>query len=207
MFILNGGAVSWTSSKQGVVAGSTCEAGYIAASEAANEGVWMKEFISDLGVLPSASGPMKIFCDNIGAIALVKSGLFILNLGSDETHIHNIEAKRCRVNNDSATYLWHCRLGHIGVKHMKKLHTDGLLESLDYESFGTCEPFLMGKITKTPSSGTDLLEIIHTNVCGPINIEGRSGHRYFLTFTDDLSRYGYIYLMKHLKSSRNFRVK
>ena len=33
------------------LAGSTCEAEYIAASEAANEGVWMKEFISDLGVI------------------------------------------------------------------------------------------------------------------------------------------------------------
>ena len=32
-------------------------------------------------------------------------------------------------------------LGHIGVKHMKKLHADGLLESLDYESFDTCEPW------------------------------------------------------------------
>ena len=32
----------------------------------------MKEFISDLGVIPSASGPMKIFCDNTGAIALAK---------------------------------------------------------------------------------------------------------------------------------------
>ena len=50
----------------------------------------------------------------------------------------NIEAKRCNVDNDSATYLWHYRLGHIGVKHMKKLHADGLLESLDYESFDTC---------------------------------------------------------------------
>ena len=55
IFILNGGAISWCSSKQSVVAGSTCEAEYIAASEAANEGVWMKEFISDLGVIPSAS--------------------------------------------------------------------------------------------------------------------------------------------------------
>ena len=52
------------------MAGSTCEAEYIAASEAANEGVWMKEFISDLGVIPSASGPMKIFCDNTGGIQI-----------------------------------------------------------------------------------------------------------------------------------------
>ena len=127
--------------------------------------------------------------------APLKSGLFVLNLDSSDTHIHNVEAKRCRVDNDSATYLWNCRLGHIGIKRMKKLHTDGLLESL-----GTCEPCLMVKMTKTPFSGTmerakDLLEIIHTDVCGPMNV--RSGYRYFLTFTDDLSRYGYIYLMKH----------
>ena len=50
VFILNGGPVSWCNSKQRVIAGSTCEAEYIVASEAANEGVWMKEFISDLGV-------------------------------------------------------------------------------------------------------------------------------------------------------------
>ena len=58
---------------------------------------------------------------------------------------------------------------------MKKLHTDGLLESLDYESLGTCEPCLMGKMTKTPFSetmerATHLLEIIHTDVCGPMNV-------------------------------------
>ena len=58
------------------MAGSTCEAEYIAASEAANEGVWMNEFIADLGVIPSASGLMKIFCDNTGAIALAKESRF-----------------------------------------------------------------------------------------------------------------------------------
>ena len=94
------------------------------------------------------------------------------------------DAKRCKVDNDSATYLWHCHLGHIGVKCMKKLHADGLLESLDYESFDTCEPCLMGKMTKTPFSGTteratDLLEIIHTDVCGPMNIEARGRYHYF----------------------------
>jgi hypothetical protein len=134
--------------------------------------------------------------------APVVNGLFLLNLESNETHIHNIEAKRCKVDSDNPTYLWHCCLGHIGVKCMKKLHSDGLLESLDFESFDTCEPCLMGKMTKTPFSrimerATDLLEIIHTNVCGPMSISTRSGYHYFLTFTDDLSSYGYVYLMKH----------
>ena len=70
-----------------------------------------------------------IFCGH----APLMSGLFLLNLDSIDTHVHSIEAKRCRVDNDSATYLWHCRLGHIDVKRMKKLHSGGLLESLDYE--------------------------------------------------------------------------
>ena len=98
--------------------------------------------------------------------------------------------------------MWHCCLGHIGVKCMKKLHADGILESLDYESLDACEPCLLGKMTKTPFSGTleratNLLEIIHTDVCGPMNIKTRDKYHYFLTFTDDLSRYEYIYLMKH----------
>src|SRR5215216_5481578 len=76
VFILNGGAVSWCCSKQSVVAGSTCEAECIAASEVANEGVWMKEFISGLGVIPSSLGPMKIFCDNTRAIALAEESRF-----------------------------------------------------------------------------------------------------------------------------------
>ncbi len=85
---------------------------------------------------------------------------------------------------------------------MKKLHAGGLLESLDYESFDACEPCLMGKMTRTPFSGTmeratDLLEIIHTDVCGPMSVKARGRYPYFLNFTDDLSRYGYIYLMKH----------
>ena len=140
----------------------------------------------------------------------------LLNLDRSDTHIHNIDAKRCKVDNDSATYLWHCCLGHIGVKRMKKLHADGLLESLDYESFDSCEPCLLGKMTetlffRTMERATDLLEIIHTDACGPMSVEARGGHRCFLTFTDDLSSYGYILLikhsLKHIKSSKNFRVK
>ena len=76
--------------------------------------------------------------------APLMNGLFLLNLDRSDPHIHNIDAQRCKVDNDSATYLWHRRLGHIGVKCMKKLHVDGLLESLKYKSFDTCEPSCWG---------------------------------------------------------------
>ncbi|KAK8624644.1 hypothetical protein V6N13_089533 [Hibiscus sabdariffa] len=44
---------------------------------------------------------------------------------------------------------------------------------------------------------SDLLGLIHSDVCGPMNTHARSGFQYFITFTDDFSRYGYIYLMCH----------
>ena len=72
IFCLNGGAVSWKSSKQDTVADSTTEAEYLAASEAAKEAVWIKKFITELGVIPSISEPVALYCDNNGAIAQAK---------------------------------------------------------------------------------------------------------------------------------------
>ncbi|KAK1666207.1 hypothetical protein QYE76_054366, partial [Lolium multiflorum] len=77
-----------------------------------------------------------------------------------------------------------------------------LIEERPCQEEERCEACLMGKMTKTPFSGimeraTDLLEIIHTDVCGPMSVASRGGYCYVLTFTDDLSRYGYIYFMKH----------
>ncbi|KAG8482959.1 hypothetical protein CXB51_022006 [Gossypium anomalum] len=72
VFCLNGGAVSWKSSKQSTVANSTTEAEYIAASEAAKEAVWIKKFITELGVVPSISDAIELRCDNNGAIAQAK---------------------------------------------------------------------------------------------------------------------------------------
>ena len=39
--------------------------------------------------------------------------------------------------------------------------------------------------------------MVHTDVCGPLSIPARGGFTYFITFTDDYSRYGFIYLIKH----------
>ena len=72
IFCLNGGAVSWKSAKQSTVADSTTEAEYLAAAEAAKEGVWIKKFVEELGVVPSIAKPVALYCDNSGAIAQAK---------------------------------------------------------------------------------------------------------------------------------------
>ena len=72
VFCLNGGAVSWKSSKKDIVANSTTEAAYIAASDVAKEAVWIKKFITELGVVPSITNPIDLYCDNNGTIAQAK---------------------------------------------------------------------------------------------------------------------------------------
>ena len=61
--------MSWRSSKEDTVANYTTEAEYIAASDAAKEVVWIKIFVFRLGVVPSITNPVDIYCDNNGAIA------------------------------------------------------------------------------------------------------------------------------------------
>jgi hypothetical protein len=48
---------------------------------------------------------------------------------------------------------------------------------------------------------SDLLALIHTDVCGPMSTCTRNSDRYFITFTDDYSRYGYVYLMRYKSES------
>ncbi|GKA43416.1 retrotransposon protein, putative, ty1-copia subclass [Tanacetum coccineum] len=85
--------------------------------------------------------------------------------------IYNVSTKRAKHNLDS-TYLWHCRLAHISKMTRKSF-------------------------PHRPERATDLLGIIHTDVCGPLRHVSRQGASYFITFTDDYSRYGYVYLLKH----------
>ena len=41
-----------------------------------------------------------------------------------------------------------------------------------------------------------MLELVHSDVCGPMSTQARGGYEYFITFIDDYSRFGYVYLMK-----------
>ncbi|GKD11997.1 hypothetical protein Tco_1196404 [Tanacetum coccineum] len=68
VFVLKGGAVDWKSSKQSTTAMSATESEYIAASEAAMEAVWIRKFISWLGIVRAINEPINMYCDNSAAI-------------------------------------------------------------------------------------------------------------------------------------------
>ena len=68
IFMLNGGAISQKSFKQETTVDSTMEAKYIAASDAAKEAIWIKKFMTELGMVPSIVDPVLLYGDNNGAI-------------------------------------------------------------------------------------------------------------------------------------------
>nr|GEZ88761.1 hypothetical protein [Tanacetum cinerariifolium] len=112
------------------------------------------------------------------------NGVFEIDMNNNvsknnNNSIFSINKKR-KLDLDSS-YLWHCRLAHIGKTSMQKLQHEELLESINDESFDKCESCISGKITKKPFNNieraTDLLGLIHTDVCGPLRHVSRKALR------------------------------
>ena len=115
---------------------------------------------------------------------------------------HDHLAKKRKVSNE--TYLWHLRLGHINPNRIHGLVKSRILNSLAFEPIPMCASCLKGKMTKRPFKAkgnctTKPLELVHTDVCDIMRVQARGGYDYFVTFTDNYSRYGFVYLM-HQKS-------
>ena len=104
-------------------------------------------------------------------------------------------------NSEIDVNLWHARLGHIGQNRIDRLVKQGLLPNYDKVDLFTCEHCLAGKSTRKPfGKGTRAdfpLQLVHSDICGPMNVRARHGAYYFITFTDDYTRFGIVYLISH----------
>ena len=121
----------------------------------------------------------------------------VLNVSNSVNANLNINS----TNEVNKSCLWHYRLGQINKKRIAKLQSKGILQSFDLKSDDVCEPCLLGKMTKSPfigscERGEDVLDLIHTDVYGPFRSPTWDGRHYYVTFTDDFSRYGYVYLIR-----------
>ena len=112
--------------------------------------------------------------------------------------------------------VWDMRTMSIGVYAWRNSMQMDHLDSLDFESLETCKSYHMGKMTESlvfskMALESNLLEVIHFDVCNPMSAEACSGYRYVLTSQMIWVDIEYIYLMNHeselLKGSSNFRVK
>jgi hypothetical protein len=123
--------------------------------------------------------------------------LYLLNVKvcKDTTHIAN--------SSDEGAMFWHERLGHLNMASLKEL--DAMVDGMNLKEVPLhhiCEGCIKGKHQRTsfPKDGTtrasQLLEIVHTDVCRPMKTTSHGGARYFLTFIDDFSRKTHVYFLK-----------
>ena len=89
---------------------------------------------------------------------------------------------------------------------MEMLVNDRILPNLDFSNLSTCVECVKGKLTskvrkdKIAKCG-DVLELIHTVICGPLTMNALGGYRYFITFTDDFSHYGHVKFIREESNS------
>ncbi|XP_051139235.1 uncharacterized protein LOC127257015 [Andrographis paniculata] len=91
-------------------------------------------------------------------------------------------------------------LSHISRNRVERLIKDGILDSVNFSEFDVCVDCIKGKQTKVKRIGayraTDVLKLIHTDICGPFPTPSWNDQQYFVSFIDDYSRYGHLYLIK-----------
>ncbi|GKA90552.1 retrotransposon protein, putative, ty1-copia subclass [Tanacetum coccineum] len=86
-----------------------------------------------------------------------------------------------------------------GIISVSRLYDDGFINRFDGNTISVSRNNVVyfSVIPRNVERAKDLLGLIHTDVCGPFKTVSKQGASYFVTFTDDFSRYGYVYLLKH----------
>src|SRR6266571_7653812 len=86
VFLLDGGAISWSSRKQEIVTLSTAEAEYVAATHAAKEAIWLRKLLAEL--FPYLLTPTPLHCDNQAALKLATDDNYHACTKHIDLHFH-----------------------------------------------------------------------------------------------------------------------
>lgn len=142
---------------------------------------------------------------------ITKNGKTLLVVKS-QNNVYKMKQEAFQVLNSNTSkciHEWHKILGHRNLMDIRKLEAMSLgmkVDKCNHEDI--CEiclkckksrdPFPKESLTKTESK----MDLIHTDVCGPLEVPTPRGNRYILTLIDDFSRYSHIYLMKQKSEVR-----
>lgn len=154
------------------------------------------------------NGKVEAFLNNKLIFCGSKNGtLFSVSMSIDRSATAYY-GKTIKYDNSSGEIdLWHRRLGHLSFKNLDILVKGDLVNGLDslknnhFQNF-SCESCILGKMSIQPYNGTRLkatkpLELIHSDVCGPITPVSWDGSEYFVSFIDDFTHFTVVFLIKN----------
>lgn len=127
--------------------------------------------------------------------------LFVINVPflKEQSEAHSV------VSHTSDLMLWHRRYGHLNQAMLVSLSNKHIVNGLPTwknKDLGFCEPCIKGKMSKLPYHSVVLpksrrpLELVHSDVCGPITPGTAEGEKYFVTFIDDFTHFVTVHLLK-----------
>lgn len=102
-------------------------------------------------------------------------------------------------NQNNDTLLWHRRLGHLNFRDLRYLSNSGLISGVSAnQAQELCESCIYGKQHRLPfykndKRATKPLELVHSDVVGPITPVSHDNKSYFVTFLDDYTHFCYVY--------------
>lgn len=161
------------------------------------------------------NGTAKIFnkiTRKIVGEAHIKNGLYILNTNDIDTQLEHTETHMINKNNLNESEIWHQRLCHTNIENVKELSNKELVRRLEGIKINEicCIGCKVGKSTKPPcrritsKQSQTVLELIHTDLCGPMPVESIGGSKYFLTFTDDFTRKTIVYCLNKKSKVKDY---
>jgi len=130
---------------------------------------------------------------------LFKANVAVLDKKSVYLYPKLINKEKSSVYLLESSIIWHARLGHINYKFLQNLSNLGYIPKLNLEEIRKCEICVEAKFAKNSfhsiDRNTELLGLIHSDLCDLKFAPTRGKKKYFIIFIDDCTRYCYGYLL------------
>ena len=131
------------------------------------------------------------------AVAEKVGNIFYLKISNEQNSLIG----ECKVDKN---IIWHKRFGHLGKQNLDSLSKNSMVKDFDYDAsieLEFCPPCVAGKQSRSKfenssSKSTAILQLVHSDICGKLDVPSKGGAQYFLTFIDDYSRYVWVYPLK-----------
>jgi len=154
-------------------------------------------FNKDHAIIQDSKGDVKMIAERHGDLFYVRESCQEANAVTD--------------TKPSKVELWHGRFGHINFRDLHNMKRKASVEGMDFSIVNIppdCKICIAAKLPRLPfpkvaSRSSRKLEIIHTDLCGPMRTTSNGGAKYFMTMIDDYSRWGDVIFLRSKDEAPN----